>query len=191
MRNVVKRIGLFGAFGFNRGDDALALSLIEGFRHRRRNIEFIVPVLKPGAFGGLSNVQTFLLDRGSLHGALRLIKAIAAADAVILGAGSIIQDKLGGGYFRGTLGYSCTVATLCRILRKPSVTGPIGVDALSSKRNEIIARWILSQPQRVFVRDNLSAMIANAFLNVGARRRVTVMCDPVFGWDMDSRSRLS
>lgn len=173
---------MFGAFGFNRGDDALALSIVEGFRAIRSDLNFLVPVLKPSLFKDLKYVQTFLLNRRSPLGLYRFLKGIASVDAVVFGAGSMIQDKLGGGYLRGMLGYSFMLATGVRLMRKPTVTSPIGIDALESDKNRAIARYILSQPTRLYVRDTMSArIVANLFQPVSPKL-ADVVCDPVFGW---------
>lgn len=182
MKRFVKKLGVFGAFGFNRGDDALAVSLVEGFRAIRGDLNFVVPVMKPGLFKDLPYVRTFGLNRRSPLGLYRFVKAIASVDAVIFGAGSMIQDKLGGGYLQGILGYSFMLASSVRLLRKPSVTSPIGVDALERDRSKDIARYILSQPLRLFVRDTMSARIVADLLHADVLQRAVVVCDPVFCW---------
>jgi polysaccharide pyruvyl transferase WcaK-like protein len=133
-KSALRRIGIFGVAGFNRGDDAICHSLIAGFRRERRDLAFVVPVLRHGAIADEPGVRTFQLDRRSLAGMARLAAHVWRCDAVVLGGGSVIQDQLGGSRLRGILGYSWMVSGLARLLRKPLVTAPIGVDALISSR---------------------------------------------------------
>ncbi len=183
MTNSLRKIGVFGSFGFNRGDDAIALSIIEGVRKLRPDMKFIVPIQREGVFADVPNVKTFMLNRRSIKGMLCLLNAIRSTDAVILGAGSMVQDKFGAGYIRGILGYGWTLSLFCRLLRKPTVTGPIGVDALKEEKSKRIAKQFLERLGRIYVRDPKSKDVALGILGSDTKKSIEVVCDPVFYWE--------
>jgi polysaccharide pyruvyl transferase WcaK-like protein len=179
------RLAIFGVAGHNRGDDAIALSLIEGFGARRSDIRFVTPVLKPGALEGRAGVAPFVLNRRSPLGLARLALEIARADAVILGGGSVIQDAFGGGRVKGILGYAWMTAFFCRLLGRPLFTAPIGVDAITTPKALTAAREALAIPRRITVRDQLSAQVLGRIMGDCPHGSLQVVCDPVFGWRLD------
>lgn len=182
----VSRLGVMAVPGQNRGDDAIAMCLIEGFRKQRPDLHFVVPVLKQGIFSDDPLVKTFILSRRSPLGLLRLAHAIYSVDAVVVGAGSVIQDKLGGGYIRGMLGYGWTVSLLCSIFRKPTLTSPIGIDELSSGKSKRIAKQFLERVGKIFVRDPLSNKVGREILGTNSSIEITTVCDAAFYWSGDN-----
>ncbi len=179
------RLAIFGVAGHNRGDDAIALSLIEGLGAQRSDIRFVTPVLRPGALEGRAGVAPFVLNRRSPLGLARLALEIARADAVILGGGSVIQDTFGGGRVKGILGYAWMTAFFCRLLGRPLFTAPIGVDAITTPKALTAAREALVVPRRVTVRDQLSAQVLEQIMGGRPHGPLQVVCDPVFGWRLD------
>lgn len=186
--SALRRIGIFGVAGFNRGDDAICHSLIAGFRRERPELAFVVPVLRHGAIADEPGVATFLLDRRSLAGMARLVRHVWRCDAIVLGGGSVIQDQLGGSRLRGILGYSWMISGLSRLLHKPLVTAPIGVDALTTAPGRKAAREILSRIDRLTVRDALSGQVAAGLMHKADDVRVA--CDPVFDFPFSSRGEV-
>ncbi|MDB5593912.1 MAG: hypothetical protein JWM36_873 [Hyphomicrobiales bacterium] len=184
-KSALRRISIFGVAGFNRGDDAICQSLIAGFRCERPALAFVVPVLRHGALADVPGVTAFLLDRRSLTGMARLVAHVWRCDAVVLGGGSLIQDQLGGSRVRGILGYAWMVSGLARLLRKPLVTAPIGVDVLTSAPGRQAAREILSRIDRLTVRDALSGQVAAGLVRDAVE--VHVACDPVFDFPFPSQ----
>lgn len=180
--NKIQKLGVFGSFGFNRGDDAIGISLVQGFKNIRPDMHFILPIQREGVFAGEVNVKTFILNRRSVKGMCSLINEIRSVDAVILGAGSMIQDKFGGGYIKGIMGYGWTVSLICKLLGKPTVTGPIGVDELRNKKSFKVAKQFLKRVGKIFVRDPQSQIVAKNILGSQDNREIKVVCDPVFGW---------
>ena len=181
------RIGLFGVAGVNRGDDAIALSLIEGFSSQRPETEFVVAVLQPTPSLEGPRVRQITINRRSPLGLLRLARAILAVDCVILGGGSLIQDKLGGTRTRGVLGYAWTISLLARFLGKTLLTAPLGIDDLETDSGKGAARETLERLNWLAVRDEASA--TNARKICSDRIKADVFCDPVFRFSSSLRPR--
>ena len=175
------KIGLFGVPGFNRGDDAITLSLIEGFRRACPNATFVVATLRSRPNFHDKNVAFFEINRRTLSGYFSILLSIAKVDLVVIGGGSLLQDKMGGDRLNGVLGYAWTVTFLSKIFRKVIVTAPIGIDELTSKRGRDAAREVLARVKFLAVRDGLSKKIGLELLENSLVPQV--FCDPVFGWN--------
>jgi polysaccharide pyruvyl transferase WcaK-like protein len=175
----VTRIVICGVAGHNRGDDAIAMALAEGILARKPQASLQIAMLQRGSIPETSRIKTFVARRGRPQGLLNLFLNIARSDLVILGGGSLIQDKFGGDRIRGVLGYAWLVSALAALLRKPLVTAPLGVDSLGSARAIAVSQEILRRCAIIFVRDNRSLENARAYGGtlVASPRRV---CDPAF-----------
>jgi polysaccharide pyruvyl transferase WcaK-like protein len=174
------KFGLFGVAGHNRGDDAIALSVIDGLRGANGRCDILVAVLKGATASPRTADRTVVIDRRSAGGLLALMRAIASVDVVLLGGGSLIQDRLGGSRVKGVIGYAWTVTTLARILRKPVYTVPLGIDELRTDKAVAVAREVLANARWIALRDRLSLREFGKIM--GPAGRATVFCDPVFGW---------
>jgi polysaccharide pyruvyl transferase WcaK-like protein len=173
-------VTICGVAGYNRGDDAIALAMVEGLRARLPALDARVAMLTLGAIPAAPGVTPFLAARGKPAGLLALVRAIAAADLVILGGGSIIQDKFGGGRVKGILGYAWLVARLARLFRRPLVTAPIGVDTVATDHARHVAGELLASARAIFVRDARSLANARA-ITAGTRAPAPeLVCDPAF-----------
>jgi polysaccharide pyruvyl transferase WcaK-like protein len=175
------RIGLFGVPGVNRGDEAITLSLIDGFKEICPNASFLVATLSKNFVPARPSVSLFKINRRSAWGYIQLVWSIASVDLVILGGGSLIQDKMGGSRIKGVLGYAWTVTLIAKILRKKVITAPIGIDELTSSEGKAAAREVLDRTTYLAVRDTLSKKIG--FELIANDLAPQVFCDPVFGWD--------
>lgn len=167
-----------GNAGYNRGDDAIALALVEGLRARLPELHARVAMIALGSIAATDEVRPFLAARRRPRGLLGLAYAIARADLVIIGGGSIIQDKFGGGRVKGITGYAWMVARLAALFGRPVITAPIGVDAITTERARQSAAELLASARAIFVRDTRSMANCDAILAAAAAPVLQMACDP-------------
>lgn len=172
------RVAICGVAGYNRGDDAIALALAEGILAQEGDARIAIAVLTSANLARPPAVRTFLCTRSKPAGLLGLAWAIARSDVVVLGGGSLIQDKFGGDRVKGVMGYAWLVSWLAVMLRKRLVTAPLGIDALHSRGAEEVAAEILGRCHQISVRDAKS--LGNARALVPDKEPVRVP-DPAFG----------
>lgn len=170
------RIGIFGVAGFNRGDDAIAEAMAIGLRARFPEAEVLVAMIGNATLISRDRVRGVFVSRRSPLGLANLIVTIACVDVVVLGGGSLLQDKLGGSRVKGVLGYAWMVTLAAKILGKPVFTAPLGIDALSTPKGQQAAREVLSRVDFLCVRDRLSAQNAKSL----GRRCDSLSPDPAF-----------
>jgi polysaccharide pyruvyl transferase WcaK-like protein len=156
------RIGVFGVAGFNRGDDAIAEAMVNGLTARFPQAEILVAMIGNVALMSRDRVRGVFVNRRSPLGLANLIATIASVDVVILGGGSLLQDKLGGSRIKGVLGYAWMVTLAARTLGKPVFTAPLGIDVLSTPAGQQAGREVLSRIDFLCVRDQLSAQNAKS-----------------------------
>ena len=180
----LQRIGLFGVPGHNRGDDAISLTvqdwLARHFPDARLTVATLATVTSSTKPRAPNDIVHFTIDRRSPFGLWRLVRAIAAQDVVLIGGGSLVQDKHGGGRWRGVLGYAWTVTAIARLLRKPMLGVCLGIDALESEGGRRAAREMLRRLAWIAVRDEASAANLRALL--GANTDAVILPDPAFGF---------
>lgn len=174
------KFGLFGVAGHNRGDDAISLSVIAGLRQTFGVCDILVAILKGGQTGLGAADRTVTVDRRSMSGLWALLRAINSVDVVLLGGGSLIQDRLGGSRIKGVIGYAWTITGMARLLNKPVYTVPMGIDELKTERAIGVAREVLRHVRWVALRDRSS--LAELRRIGGPAETAAVFCDPVFGW---------
>lgn len=182
----VPRVAVCGVAGYNRGDDAIAMALAQGILAKIGSAQISIAVLAPASFGTQSGVRTFLSARSKPKGLLGLVKEIALSDLVILGGGSLIQDKFGGTRIKGVMGYAWLVSWLAMLMRKPLVTAPLGIDDLHSQNSEAVAAEILGRCRKIAARDNQS--LENARRLAAGKGPVRVP-DPAFGLESPPSAR--
>jgi polysaccharide pyruvyl transferase WcaK-like protein len=175
-------VTICGVAGHNRGDDAIALALVAGLRARVPDMQARVAMLRLGAILPAPGLTPFLSARRHPVGLAALARSIAAADLVILGGGSVIQDKFGGGRVTGMLGYSWMVAWLARLFGRALITAPIGVDALATAPARRIAAELLASARAITVRDTRSLAEVTALLAGRAAPAPVLACDPAFAF---------
>ncbi|MHC9418834.1 polysaccharide pyruvyl transferase family protein [Sphingomonas citri] len=175
-------VTICGVAGHNRGDDAIALALVAGLRARVPEMQARVAMLRLGAILPAPGLTPFLAARRHPVGLAGLARSIAAADLVILGGGSVIQDKFGGGRVTGMLGYSWMVAWLARLFGRALITAPIGVDALATAPARRIAAELLAPARAITVRDTRSLAEVTALLAGRAAPAPVLACDPAFAF---------
>jgi polysaccharide pyruvyl transferase CsaB len=92
-------------------------------------------------------------------GALRLIRAIAQSDALIVGGGDLIRDDMGW----KTLLYTIEKMVVALLLRKKIYVVNAGIGKLSTWYGRILLQWTLRRCRRIIVRDLRSAEICREF----------------------------
>lgn len=157
------RIHVYGVAGYNLGDDAIAFV---GEREIRR----IVPGARvriashaPGALKERYGLDEIPVDRRSLRGIAGLVDSLRRADVVIIGGGTLVQDKLGLTRLRGVLAYVQQIAFLAKAFDKPLGTLAIGVDELRTTLGERYARQVLRTLDTLVVRDDRSLELAATY----------------------------
>ena len=168
-----KSIIVVGLVGFNLGDEAIALAVLKRLRNCA---EIKVVSFRKDSISKYGYRELYFSPR-SLKAWMLLFLSIVNADVVLVGGGSLVQDKLGGSFSSGILGYLNLVTLVGWVFRKLLVSLPIGVDDLSA-RNYSLANSILSRFDYLFVRDERSRLNALAFS--GGLIDPAVVPDPVF-----------
>ena len=188
IKKVRSKVGIFGVAGYNRGDDAIAISVVAGLRRAGLNCDFIIPTLRRSV--DFADLETFVLNRRTVSGITRLIAAIWHCDVILLGGGSLIQDKLGGSRTRGVIGYAWTITLIAKYLGKPILTIPLGVDELETDLGRRASREIFRRLQRLTVRDRLSADNVIEILGENSSSSHLVRSyDPAFWYPHNIKSR--
>lgn len=167
---------IVGLAGSNRGDDAIAECLSSAVQEMFPTSQVSLFAVRP-PLNCHPKIHTHIIHRRSLRFHAQLWQAIARADAVIIGGGSIIQDKFGAGYIRSVMGLFFEVSFLTKLLGKKLITAPIGVDELETPRGRKIARAILARCDKVALRDTLSQ---NQLSKILANTPCEVYTDPAF-----------
>ncbi len=173
------RVHIYGAAGHNLGDDAIALAAAHEITGRFPHAAVTVASVAGEEFTRRYGVPSLALDRRTPLGMLRLVDSVRRADVVVLGGGTMVQDRLGLTRFRGMLAYARQVARLAKAFGKPLGTLAIGVDELSTDRGRKYARDLLRLVDTLVVRDERSLALA---LSYAGRRGVNgfASADPAY-----------
>ncbi len=171
-----KRLAFFGAVGYNLGDEAIAIAAAKYMLSIDPEIEICIGSLKRGTIGDrYENLKEFIVNRRSAAGWRELVRVIRSVDVVVLGGGTLVQDKLGISPLRGMIPYAFQITRLARIFGKPVVTLPIGVDELNTKLGRFLAGRLLNAVDHLAVRDSVSYRLASLYggiktsdINLGA-----------------------
>lgn len=176
----MKSIKIFGLIGENLGDEILGISAYNEICKTFPNTKIGELIANRAARN--NGVQSFFIDRKSIKGIYQLIKAIEESDVVVVGGGSLIQDKLGISIFRGTLPFLFQIVLIAKLLGKKVISLPLGVDQLNTKMGKFFALCSLKAIDYVCVRDELSQKNACEYGNL-TYDKVRVMPDPAFLFD--------
>lgn len=160
------KVLLIGAAGWsNLGDDLIAASL------QRWLQSYGATVSVAGGPRASSIVSISNRLSGSFRDRLQLLRAILSSDAVVIGGGGLLDDRLPGFYRPFT-----RVARVCRLLRKPYIFAGIGVGPVRHESSRVAYRDACGGAAAVFVRDRESA---DRLRECGVERPVEVVSDPV------------
>lgn len=172
-----KRVFIVGLAGHNLGDDAIAFTAWSTFKG---DCDVKVSTVNKGRLQkyGISEVY---LNRKSPLSMLKVAKAMLWADVLLVGGGSLIQDKLGYGYFKGVLGFTNQVTLLAKICNLKVASLPIGIDRLHSEQSRALASKVLSRFSVLTVRDDVSKKLGSEYSSTSIESNI--MADPAFNID--------
>lgn len=136
----MKQVLLVGVAGPNLGDTAIAQVLADGFSSRGHKVTVVHP---SGAISPVEGHRNVSLNRQSSSSLWRFCRLIANSEIILIGGGSLIQDKLGCTAVRGMLPFVAQVAFLCRALGRPAILCCVGIDKLHSRFGKLLARLIM------------------------------------------------
>ncbi|WP_437829645.1 polysaccharide pyruvyl transferase family protein [Niallia taxi] len=175
----MKKITIFGSVGYNIGDEAIAVAAANKLLEIDKDLIITISTLKKGVIEGkYTGLNEFYLQRNNLNGWKHLFEQIKDSDLIVLGGGTMVQDKLGISVTRGMIPYMLQLTLISKILRKPVITLPIGVDKLNTKLGKVFSKKFLNSIDKLYVRDEQSLSLAQNYaskLNNG-----TVCSDPAF-----------
>lgn len=169
------KIGVIGNYGArNVGDDAILTCLLRRLAGHEVTV-FSANPKETEAVYGVKSVPLFPLGVRSLlrYGWWRSIRAVLAADAVVIGGGGLFQDARP---FAALL-WAWQVLWV-RLLRKPYCFWGVGVGPLRSGWARAITRWAHRGAWGAAVRDLFSKELLEQ-IN-GLPEHVELMADPVF-----------
>jgi len=168
-----RSVTVVGLVGYNLGDEAIALAVL-----KRLQCYASVKVVsfQKNAINKYGYDELYFSPR-SLKAWVRLLWSIAVSDVVVVGGGSLVQDKLGGSFCSGTIGYLNIVTFVSALFQKFLVSLPIGVDDLASCHYSL-AKSILVRFDHLFVRDERSRL--NVLKYSDGMLDPVVVPDPVF-----------
>lgn len=156
-------VKLFGVVGHNFGDEAIAVAATSEITRALPNAVVSVATTTHRDLLGLYGIREFRNHRRSADGFLELIHEIRTADVILIGGGTLLQDKLGLGWLRGNLAYALQVALLARFFKKKVGALAIGVDQLTSQLGQDMARQFLRLLDGLLVRDEQSLDLAHLY----------------------------
>ncbi len=171
-----KKYLISGYYGYkNSGDDALLASVVKDIKEV--NKENTINILsKKGSYYDFSDVH--FTDRFNL---IELIKAIKNTDILIMGGGSLLQDKTS----NRSLYYYLSVMKIASIFKKRVYLYANGIGPINKKRNIFFSKRILNKVFVITFRDPDSYEFVKS---IGVKRPyMFVTADSVFSLESDFR----
>lgn len=181
------RVHIYGVVGHNFGDEAIAVAAHREILALAPEAHVSVASSTDRGLSDLYQIEELRNDRKSLTGIWGLIRSVREADVVLIGGGTLVQDKLGLTLLRGNLAYALQMALLAKIMGKPVGTLAIGVDALETRLGPVLARWLVLLTDVLLVRDEQSLVSLRNLLNADREVRANwlVGADPAFLIEVD------
>ncbi|WP_078060806.1 polysaccharide pyruvyl transferase family protein [Desulfotomaculum copahuensis] len=167
------KVAVSGYYGFdNLGDEAVLYSLLDALREYCPGVRPVVLSHAPERTAALYGVEAVNRWRPG-----EVYRALAGADLLISGGGSLLQDVTG----LKSLLYYLAVIWLARRLGRPVVFYAQGIGPVRSWPGRLLMRLVANQVQLITVRDEKSA---RDLADMGVTRPpVHVTADPVLGLD--------
>ena len=166
----MKDILICGYYGFkNSGDDALLLSIIQQLKGMRADIKISVLSNNPE-----ETIKKYGVDAKKRDGIFSLITAVMGCKMLILGGGTLIQDRTS----TKSLVYYLAVVILALIFGKKVMLYANGIGPLKNKK---ITAKILNRVDLITLRDKNSLA---ELKEMGVKKpRIELTADSVFGLD--------
>ncbi|WKA57839.1 polysaccharide pyruvyl transferase CsaB [Planococcus shenhongbingii] len=166
------RIVLSGYYGFdNVGDEAILYAITQSLKEYYPKIEIVVLSNKPEKTAATYGVES--VNRWNIA---EVAKAIKAADGLISGGGSLLQDETG----RKSIPYYSGVMKIAQFLRKPVFVYAQGMGPVTSRINKMIMKKTLQAAKLLTVRDESSKQLLK---EIGIKQQIQIVPDPVMGLD--------
>lgn len=163
-----------GYYGFlNSGDDAILTAMCEGIK--RLEIPTKITILS-------NNPQATEMEYG-VHATYRfnlvsVIKAILQADILLMGGGSLLQDKTS----TRSLLYYLSILGLAKMFRKKVMIYANGIGPISRRPNRFLTRIMMNQVDLITLREHLSL---EELKRLGVTKpKIEVTADPVFSLEI-------
>jgi|GEM_PF-2544133 len=150
------RIALFGCAGTNLGDNAIAEAICSELLDRMPHAQVTVWSTSPERLSADARVDVEILERRKPACWQRIVACIRRSDCVLLGGGTVIQDRISIGLLRGVLPYMVQIALIAKLLGKPTLFAGIGADELTTRLGKHLARILVRCTAGGFVRDQAS-----------------------------------
>ncbi|WP_102344847.1 polysaccharide pyruvyl transferase CsaB [Bacillus sp. Marseille-P3661] len=164
------RVVLSGYYGFhNVGDEAILQAIIHALRQAKKDIQITVLSNDPDYTSKTYNVDA--VNRWKLG---QVMSAIRAADGVISGGGSLLQDKTG----MKSVPYYTGIMMIARMLGKPFFIYAQGIGPLNNSVSQKLVSYALSKASFLTVRDVDSLQLLR---RIGIKKEVELVPDPVMG----------
>ncbi|MDQ7794214.1 MAG: polysaccharide pyruvyl transferase CsaB [bacterium] len=142
------RLVISGYYGFgNAGDEAMLASMVRSFRSLDPGVGLTVLSADPGKTRANHDVRA--VGRLAFP---RIVAALASADALVSGAGSLLQDVTS----RRNLFYYLGLMRLAQALRKPVIVYANGIGPLRSSSGRRAVAEVLARARLITVRDRQS-----------------------------------
>lgn len=165
----MKRIFMFGYYGFNNtGDEAILEAIVEQFRK-----------ILPGVhLSALSYTAAETEKRYNIHAVSRnrffqVIQSICKADLVMSGGGSILQDVTSS----RSLLYYLGIIALAKLAGKKVAFYGNGFGPVSRPFNKALAKCVINRVDLITVRDEESKKLMES---LGVHRNIVVTADAAF-----------
>ncbi|WP_342342125.1 polysaccharide pyruvyl transferase CsaB [Planococcus glaciei] len=168
----ILRIVLSGYYGFdNVGDEAILYAIIQSLKEYYPEIGIVVLSNKPE-----KTARTYGVEAVNRWNVAEVAKAIKAADGLISGGGSLLQDETG----RKSIPYYAGVMKIAQFLKKPVFVYAQGMGPVASRINRMIMKNTLQAAELLTVRDESSRQLLK---DIGIKQPVQIVPDPVMGID--------
>jgi polysaccharide pyruvyl transferase CsaB len=169
------RLVVSGYYGYgNAGDEAVLAGMLRSFREIEASLQVTVVSGDPDRTQRTHGVDAIPRLRPSLVGAVR------AADGLISGGGSLLQDRTS----VRPVAYYGGVMLLARLLGRPYVVHAQGLGPITRAVNRTVAASALRGAAAVSLRDPESVALARA---IGVRRPIDLVPDPALALEPRSR----
>lgn len=166
------RVVLSGYYGFqNVGDEAILQAIIHALRAEKSDIKITVLSNDPDY-----TKKTYGVDAINRWKLGEVFKVIRAADGVISGGGSLLQDKTG----MKSVPYYTGIMMIAHLLRKPFFVYAQGIGPLDQSLSQKLVRYALSKADFLSVRDQDSYDLLK---KIGLGGDIELVPDPVMGME--------
>lgn len=139
------KIVISGYYGFgNIGDEAVLVSMLQGFLRRDPALEITVLSASPRLTAEFNQVKS--VHRFSL---LEILRELIGTDVLVSGGGSLFQDATS----TASLWYYSGLILLAKLLRKKVMVFAQGFGPVRKKINRLLARLVLGRADLITLRD--------------------------------------